>query len=106
MKKLLGLIALFMLSVVLVGCGNEDHPLVGRWVYPDGHIFQYNADGTGVVFDSDGEIRFNFEWELTGENQYILTHTESGNSLPRTFEIDGNNKVWSDGGTEGVVTRE
>jgi len=98
-KKLIGLISVIVLSMVLIGCGNDDHPLVGRWECTfSNFIDQYNADGTGSSYDREGELRGEFTWEIVYEDGYILTVLETiignGNTIKLTFEIDGNQKSY------------
>lgn len=60
--------------VVLAGCGNKPHRLVGTWRSEDGGTFEYAANGTFVethpLFDSGLVIRG--AWSIVRESETDL----------------------------------
>ena len=96
MKKLLGLIALLMLSVALIGCRNEDHPLVGRWENEVGWITQYNADGTGTWGAAPVD-----SWKVKGT---VLRVIISGVGSTVTWNVSGNQLTLGDPSSGPLAT--
>jgi len=119
-KKLIGVILVIALSMVLIGCGNDDslvgHPLVGRWRYdetfrhnyewegkyfhPEGSIIQYNDDGTGRLYRPDGSLDFEFTWdlitdELAETSEFLLYWMDYGDAYLMTNLSTGDTVIRS-----------
>jgi len=115
-KKIFAIVLLLGLVFALVGCGDSDHPLVGRWegvsleIIFDGEseIFddfddtlEFFSDGTGVT--TEGGRSFDFTW--SAENGR-LRMTENGDTEVMDYNISRSTltMTMTDGDFTGIVT--
>ena len=87
MKKIkaIGLfLAIFVIALVVVGCGKSENSIVGTWTSESGSfVYTFNEDGTG---DYSGAA-FTY---TTVDDKLSITYNGSTSPFETTYTIDGN----------------
>lgn len=87
-KRVLFTLVLFMLTVVLVGCGSKG--LVGSWKsdsFSGAYVYTFNADGTGNYDAAGTKKEFTYKTE---EDKISILYTGDTVPFESTYKIDGN----------------
>ena len=95
-KGLVLAIALIAASIVLAGCtNNRDSALVGRWMFGNEYVIEFNRDGTGVLDDIT-----NITWSAENGRLTLAGFADDGAGMNSPFEWNGthNYRAYTDAG--------
>ena len=94
MKKVLALLFVVLLMIGLVACGgggsDEDHEIVGRWVFEGdpSWVTTFNADGTGT-HAIDWGFGTSFEWSIRGGGGILRWNYSGHPSMDTSISLSG-----------------
>ena len=105
-RKILVLLVLFIITLMITGCGGEEsNSIIGTWKSEkdSNMVYTFNEDGTGKL--TGEEVDISFKYVATDDGQ--LTFTTEGASITEKYKIENNKLIINDSyGNEEIYVRK